>query len=229
MNFWLRNSILAIILIALAYLLLENQELLFSLGGQGDDEQTSVVTSAADQGVNNTAEVKRPSKRKKSTNAAADGLSRFYASINPTMDGKGPRVKNNVVYLPDPDPLIKLTALLEARRMVVRPYRKNWQGSTESRPFRKGQTLFQKLTDYAESDGLEVIWWLNRDFIIKDPFRIEKNILDTAYQIGSAVEGHFINGLSTYFCYRHRALVLIEESNEYLNDECILLTSKQKY
>lgn len=224
MNFWLRNVILGVFLTALAYFLFANQELLFSWDEQLPEQQTSEITADV---TKKTIEKKAPTPSKpRKKNAAAEGLSNFYASINPDMDSKGPRIKNNVVYLPDVEPAIKLIELLEARRKTTRPYRKNWKGSTDNRPFRTGHTLFQKLAEYAEQDGLEVIWWLNRDLIVKSPFRIDKNILDTARLIGRSMEGYFINGTSAYFCYRHRAIVLIEEPIEYLTDECILLKSK---
>jgi len=116
-----------------------------------------------------------------------------------------------------------LVKILQAREMVVRPYRKNWRGTKSSRPFRKGETLYQKLAEYSSGDGLEVIWWLNKDFIVKDPFRIDKNILKTAKQIGQAVAGHFQEGINSYFCYRQRTLVFINEPLKYLEEECILL------
>jgi hypothetical protein len=224
MNFWVRNLILGVVLAALAYFLFENQDILFSLDEQFTQEETIPL-----QTDSTTIKVEKKRPRAKPNNAAAEGLSKFYASINPEMNDKGPKIKNSVVYLPDPEPIIKLKALLEARRMVVRPYKKGWKGSTFSRPFRKGETLFQKLSEYGEGEGIEVIWWLNRDLIIKSPFRIEKNILDTAFQIGRGIEGHIMNGVSTYFCYRHRAIVLVEEQIEYLNDECKLLEQKPRF
>ena len=114
---------------------------------------------------------------------------------------------------------------MEARRMVTRPLPKKWKGTTKSYAFRKGQTLYQKLSEYAKKDKLEVIWRLNRDLLVKDPFRINKNLFKMAYQIGQAISGHFPGGVSTYFCYKHRAIVLIEYSNKYLNKQCILLKS----
>ncbi|MCJ8320711.1 MAG: toxin co-regulated pilus biosynthesis Q family protein [Colwellia sp.] len=227
MSFWLRNIVLASILIVLAYLLFDNQEALFSMAEQGAEEGSALL--ASDKSSVQTSEKKPIEKAsiKKSGNAAADGLSRFYASINPDMNSKGPKIRNNIVFLPDPSG--NLIKILEARKMITRPYRKSWQGNTESRPFRKGHTILQKLTEYANQEGLEIIWWLNRDFVIKDPFRIEENILDTSFQLGRSVAGHFENGIAVFFCYRHRALVFIDEPIDYLTDECSILQSKSGY
>lgn len=232
MSFWLRNVILAIILSGLAWAFFANQDFLLSLDGsmaQAEvEEQPSVIDKApteAYQAVStNKAKVATPN----TTNKAAIGLSKFYANLHGDMDDEGPKIKNNIVYLPDPKG--DLDKLLQAREMIVRPYKKNWQGSIESRPFRKGQALNIKLAEYTEKAGIELIWWLNRDFIVKDPFRIEKDLLSTAYQIGKAVEGHFEEGLAIYFCNRQRTIVIIEdENNPFLDEECIRQGTEKLY
>lgn len=216
MFFWIRNIIIGSILFGLAYYLLANQDILFS------DEV--VVSEEANNDVSDSEPAPTKASKPKRKNAAAEGLSKFYASLNATESDSGPRIKNNIVYLSEPKG--DLVKILEAKRMVTRPLRKTWNGTKTSRPFRKGETLFQKLSEYANEDGLEVLWRLNLDFMVKDPFRINKNIIKTGYLIGKAVEGHFIEGIETYFCYQQRALVLVNEGIPYLDNECILLTDK---
>jgi len=232
MGFWIRNGILAVLLIGLAWAFFANQDYLLSLDAGTATQSQSMTTDTAEAA--NTADA--PAEKlagdyqqgKKLNNAAAEGLSNFYAKIYGSgIDDKGPKIRNNIIFLPDPQG--DLVKILQAREMVVRPYRKNWHGTTTSRPFRKKQTLYQKLAEYAAEDGLEVIWWLNRDFIVKDPFRIEKDILKTAYQVGEAVSGHFPEGIVSYFCYRQRTLVFINEAPAYLNDECLPLKPKGTY
>lgn len=224
MNFWLRNIIFGIILISLAYFLLANQEMLFSLA-ESSMEQTSEESTQENASAKTEekliVEAPQLSKRKISKNAAAEGLSRFYANLHGTDEDDGPRIREGVVYLPDPKG--DLNKILAARGMVTRPLRKTFRGIKANRPFRKGETLFQKLSEYAAVEGLEVMWWLNRDLLIKDAFRINKDIIKTAYQIGNAVTGHFPNGVSVYFCHNQRAIVLIEEPIEFLVNDCALL------
>lgn len=220
MIFWIKNLIFLVVLVALAYYLIANEEELFS--SKVEDEVVAVPVEAG----NVATPAAEPQVNIKQTNAAAEGLSRFYANLHGTDADDGPKVRNNIVYLPEPKG--DLVEILEARRLVTRPLRKNWSGSTENRPFRKGETLHQKLLEYAKQDGLEVIWWLDRDFIVKDPFRINKDIIDTAYRVGQAIGGHFVNGLSTYFCYQQRTLVLIEKESSYLDEECTLLPQKKR-
>ena len=213
MGFWIRNAIVAIVLIGLAVAFFLNKDLLLSL----DQEETQVSTPEVEAKEDTTKNTPKPQEEK--TNAAADGLSSFYAKIY--GDNKKRKVRNNVIFLPEPQG--DLVKILQAREMIVRPYRKTWKGTKASRPFRKGETLYQKLVEYSANDGLEVIWWLNKDFIVKDPFRIDKGILKMASQIGNAVSGHFPESINSYFCYRQRTLVFVNEPPSYLDEECILL------
>lgn len=215
MMFWLKNIVFALLLIALAYYLIANEEELFS---QSDEQD---IPAQANQ-----SEASKPKISKKETNPAAEGLSRFYANLRGTEDEDQPRVRNNIVYLPT----LKgdIVEILEAKRLVTRPLRKNWKSTKLNRPFRPEHTLHQKLSEYAKAEGLDVIWWLDKDFIIKDPFRIDKDIVDTAYQVGLAINGHFQDGLSSYFCYQQRTLVLIEKNEPYLDEECVKLPRKSR-
>lgn len=232
MNFWLRNIILGLLLTALAWAFFANQDFLLSLDGSLGKVDESTL-SASETTIDSTPQVAKSKASKyqqgrTSTNAAAVGLSKFYANLHGDMDGKGPKIRNNIVYLPEPKG--DLVKLLQAREMVVRPYKENWRGSIESRAFRRGETLNQKLAEYTEKDGIDLIWWLNRDYVIKDPFRIDKNILKTTFMVAKAIEGHFASGLSIFFCNRQRAIVVIESApQEFLDDECILLNSDKPY
>lgn len=226
MNFWLRNIIIGCVLIALATYLLFNQDVLSILDTDTANDSSGKAELIAEPSAEKS--IKQAPKKKKSKNAAAEGLSRFYASLNSDLDEKGLKIRNNIVFLPEPKG--DLVELLEAKRLVTRPYRKSWKGAKKSHPFRKGETLFQKLSEYAEADNIEIIWWLNRDFLVKDPFRIEQNLLKTAVQVSHAVAGHFHHGISTFFCYNQRTIVIIENEHKknfaaanYLNEECLIL------
>jgi len=231
MGFWLKNIIIALILIVLAIVFFLNKDYFLSLDGslvneQSEQTEQNTNTEKAKATPSEPPKPKNPQARRPK-NAAADGLSNFYAKIYGSDMGDGPKIRNNIIFLPDPQG--DLVKILQAREMVVRPYKKNWHGTTAPRPFRKGETLYQKLAEYAKTEGLEVIWWLNRDFVIKNQFRINKDILKTAYQIGEAVSGHFPEGIKSYYCYRQRAIVFINEAPIYLDKECISLKPKSAY
>jgi hypothetical protein len=217
MGFWIRNAIVAAVLIGLAVAFFLYKDVLLALDQEEQQISTPEAATKSDSAKTETPPKALP--QKAPSNAAADGLSNFYAKIY--GDDNKRKVRNNIIFLPEPEG--DLVKTLQAREMMVRPYRKDWRGTKASRPFRKGETLYQKLSEYSADDGLEIIWWLNKDFIVKDAFRINKNILKTAKQVGQALSGHFPEGINSYFCYRQRTLVFINEPPSYLNEECILL------
>jgi len=228
MSFWIRNIIFGCILITLAYLFFANKELLMALGSEAEPVATETLETTVEDSTIITAHSKpKPVVNEKAQNKAASGLSKFYANINGTSDADKPTIRNNIVYLPEPTSDLEL--MLDARSKVVRAYPKNWQGSTKSRPFRLGETIFQKLSEYAKQDKLEVYWRLNRDYVVKSAFRIDKSILKTALQLGNGINGHFQNGVSIYFCYQSRAIVVIEGKKSYLDESCILQESRSIY
>ncbi|MGB1198294.1 MAG: TcpQ domain-containing protein [Thalassotalea sp.] len=221
MMLWIRNITFALILVTLGVLLFLNREMLFTSAATEEltTEEVLADKERAEEKVHEKEDLPEASKKEK--NAAAAGLSRFYANLRGTDEDDGPRIKNNIVYLPEPDG--DLVDILTAKALVTRPLRSNWRSSKKNAAFRIGFTLNQKLTEYAEESGLELIWWLDKDFLVKDPFRINKDIVRMTYQISKAVEGHFPDGVLAYFCNKHRTLIITEKNYEYLNDECILL------
>lgn len=228
MLFWIRNIIFGCILVALAYFFFANQDLLQSFVG-GTPKSTNQPVEKMDTVVIPSAKpaMKKQKEEPKKENPAATGLSKFYANINGDPNVEVPTIRNNIVYLPYPKGDLEL--LLNARMKTVEAFPKNWKGTTESRPFRLGETIKTKFIEYASKEGLTVFWRLNRDYVVKDAFRINKNILKTALQLGQGISGHFQNGVSVYFCNVSRSLVVIEGTKLYLNERCTLIKSNSGY
>ena len=231
MNFWLRTLIVMLILVGLGIVALLNADFLNFANQFFNNDKATI--SAIEQPITPskktdfiTPTAKKLTKKKVnhiySKNAAAAGLSKFYASINPDSNKKGPKIRRGVVYLPEPKG--KIEKRLKIRRKVTRPLPKTWDGQQKSQSFRKGQTLYQKLYEYANDEGLDLMWELNRDLVVGDPFRINKSILRLSSQIGRALNGHFSGGVFTYFCNKERTIVLIEYPNKYMEHHCIKLT-----
>lgn len=227
MKFWILNLIIGIVLVGLAVVFFTNQELFITEAPLTIEEQQTQEVETSQQELDRKLQEKIEKgaeellPKGEGKNKAADGLSNFYAQLNPDLGTSGPKIRNNVVYLPDPSG--DLVKTLEARRMVTRPLRKTWQSARVARPFRLGETILQKLTEYAKEEGLSIIWWLNRDFLVKSPFRVKKTISRTAFQLAKSVEGHFQNGVNVFFCYQQRTIVVIDEPISYLVDECLLV------
>ena len=229
MNFSFRNIIIAITVALLGLAFFLSQNILLSLDGSSNKQDTLNTQDTPEnlKGANPATERKKSAvnKQSKTGNAAADGLSNFYEKVYGSAEEGGVEIINNVVYLPDPKG--NLEELLKARALVVRPFSKNWIGTNKSRPFRKGNTIYEMLAEYSQEDRLEVIWWVNRDFVIKDDFRIHKNTIDMAYQLSIAIAGNFEGGIYAFFCHEQRSLIIIDEDLKYLRNNCTLLRSSK--
>ena len=105
----------------------------------------------------------------------------------------------------------------------------------------KGLDLFFKdgIPDRLRQIALRKVWKLNpiirfADAEINDyheDFTDAATVIEgmqTAYQVGKAVEGHFPEGIKVYFCNQQRAIVLINLVEPYLDEECILLPVKSR-
>lgn len=217
MNFWIKHSILALVLIVVAFFLLRNYEFIFQY--LDFDSSPSATANDADKiAEEDIAKAKPATLSKQKKNKAAEGLSKFYASLNPGMDRKGPVIRNNVVYLQAPQG--NINHILEDRLQLVKSISANWQGSVKTRRFIKGETIYQKLMEYVSESGMELIWWLDKDFIVKSSFRVDKSVIQTAYSVGKSIAGHYPEGVDVYFCNRHRAIVLISSPTNYVIENC---------
>jgi hypothetical protein len=117
MGFWIRNAIVAIVLIGLGVAFFINKDLLLSSDQNEPEAATAQVKTENDP----TKSPQKPGSPQKKANAAADGLSNFYAKIYGEKEDR--KVRNNVIFLPEPQG--DLVEILQAREMMVRPYRKS--------------------------------------------------------------------------------------------------------
>tara|TARA_B110000014_G_scaffold257858_1_gene243073 strand:- start:52 stop:735 length:684 start_codon:yes stop_codon:yes gene_type:complete len=220
-----KSSIIVLIVLLLSVAFFFNQQILLTLDGSRDNDTEHSEHKNHDS--HSSKDIERTPSNKKSSrgNSAAEGLSKFYEKIYGSGKRDGVEIINNIIYLPDPKGDIE--ELLKARSLVVRPYPKSWVGTKKSRAFRKGETIYEKLSEYLQEEKLEIIWWTNRDFIIKDNFRINKNITYTVYQLSNAISGHFENGLSAFLCYKERSIVITDEPFKYLFEHCRLIQSQK--
>ncbi|MBQ4832842.1 TcpQ domain-containing protein [Pseudoalteromonas sp. MMG010] len=198
MWFWIRNILLTLTLIGVAYFLIFNEDLDLSLS----KDSFSI---------------------KDSTNAAAKGLSRFYTSIRNQVNDNKERDK---FVLPLPTPTLNIDRVLAQRSQVVEPLPANWTGSVTARRFEINSTLKEVLSGYAHDEGIELYWYLKKDYVVKDHFRVDSNFTSALYQVGRAINDDFEHEVYTFFCYNQRAAVITELPSENLRTHCINLKAK---
>lgn len=156
-------------------------------------------------------------------NQAAKGFSDFYAKVRNSLDLEKDESRQKFV-LNIPEPEQSLEEVLSARDTGDVSLPKRWRGRFQSRRFRTGETLKSKLEEFAKEEGVTLLWWLPRDYVIKHPFQIEETVMGTAYKISKAIDSEFEKDLLVYFCPEQRALVMAQQANDMLRNRCQLTT-----
>ncbi|ASM55211.1 hypothetical protein PNIG_a3305 [Pseudoalteromonas nigrifaciens] len=155
---------------------------------------------------------------KESNNAAAQGLSRFYSSIRNKVSSEQGKF---VLQLKKPEQTLE--RVLAERMRIIEPIPKTWTGKIEPRRFENGSTLKKALSQYASNEGIELYWYLSKDYVVKDHFRVDSNFTSTLYQVGRAINDDFENEVYTYLCHKQRAAVITELPSEFVRTNCLQL------
>ena len=109
---------------------------------------------------------------------------------------------------------------LQKMESLQKPASRRWVGEHKHRIFKAGSTLRSAITDYAQSEGMQVFWELDQDFIVKHPFQLDDSILGSLKMIGKAIDANFDGEVKVYMCPRQRSLVITSKSTEYLEKQC---------
>jgi uncharacterized protein YukE len=192
MGFWVKHLVAATILLILAALILFNPHWL---------EPTPATQSGT---------VVRKSASLEFTN--------FYEQLRYSLDATADRAKEFVIQLTDTSDTLEET--LQARTDTVLPMASNWQGAVAIRKFLPDQQLREQMRKFAAAEGLELIWTLPRDYIIKHHFQDEGSYLATLTEVGRAIAPDFEFPVLVYFCPVQRAAVVTDKQSLFLEQNC---------
>lgn len=101
-----------------------------------------------------------------------------------------------------------------------RPAKADWVGEHKFRSFKAGNTLRDAISAYAQKEGMQVIWDLDQDFVIKHHFQLDDTIVGSLDQIASAVNSNFAGDVHTYVCAKQRTLVVTATLTPFLQTHC---------
>lgn len=167
---------------------------------------------------NNKMSAPQPEGAKTRKNPAR-GLTEFYteyrlSAINPEEEDLG----DFVVGLNKPDESIdrRLRQMESSNKAPAN----GWVGEHKFRSFKPGKTLREAITEYAQAEGMQVFWELDQDFIVKSHFQMDDTITGSLHQLARAIDSNFDGEVLTYFCPKHRTLVITNEMNQYLRRNC---------
>jgi hypothetical protein len=96
-----------------------------------------------------------------------------------------------------------------------------WVGEHKFRSFKPGKTLREAITEFAQNEGMQVFWELDQDFIVKNHFQMDDTITGSLHTLAKAIDSNFDGEVMTFFCPKHRTLVITTESNNYLDKNCV--------
>ncbi|QJR81952.1 hypothetical protein CA267_014915 [Alteromonas pelagimontana] len=101
-----------------------------------------------------------------------------------------------------------------------KPVNQRWVGEHKFRTFKAGNTVREAITAYAQQEGMQIIWDLDQDFVIKHQFQIDNTIVGSLAKIASAIDSNFMGEVKTYVCPDQRSLVVTAEVTDYLKSRC---------
>ncbi len=149
----------------------------------------------------------------------ADNLARFYEEFR--LSSKDPIQEQYGDFVIALDmPKESQTEQLIAISNVNSPPEENWQGQYKFRSFAQGSTIRSEAMKYAEQEGVQLIWDLNQDFIIRHRFLSENSLIATLDEVAGAIDANFIPEVHVYFCNKKRTIVIAENAGTYVIDNC---------
>lgn len=155
------------------------------------------------------------------TKSLSKGMTDFYTSYKlssskPFSDDLGDFV---IEVNENEEPLSDRLASMESLQKPISP---RWQGEYKFRTFKAGTTLREAITNFAESEGMQVIWELDQDFIIKHQFQLDNTIIGSLGKIAKAIDANFTGKVNAFVCPKQRSLVITNKANRYLRENCTL-------
>lgn len=224
MGFWIKKFILMFVLLGIAGYVLLIDEFSFSSNRPNVAQQQQEkpqpkpkkVTSSKEQeeeiyGEGGTFEM--------TTSSAATGLSRFYGKVKEELLGNNKTVGDGYVIKLKPS-IFTLDEQLQRRGAMVQPGSPKFTGETTTRHFRQGQTIRNQLIVAAQQEGMELIWQLERDYIIKHYFKVNADLLSTLSTVAKALNSDFEKHVYALYCFNQRAVVITHDYTDYVKQNC---------
>ena len=158
----------------------------------------------------------------KEDKSVSKGLSDFYRDFRMSAtDPKEEEQGDFVIDIAGVD--ANLDSKLAKMSSQTRPVEKDWTGEYKNRAFREGNTLREAISQYAQAEGMQVIWNLEQDFVIKYQFQLDNTVSGSLAKIASAIDSSFEGEVKAYLCAEHRSLVVTAEETDFLSKNCRLL------
>lgn len=191
-SFWARHIGLAVALIAVAVVVINLQ-----------NTNTTGNSNAPKKNVSSNMSSFYSEYRQSQTKPIEEETSDFVMKLNESDDRT-------------------LNERLKDMESIQKPVTGRWVGEHKYRTFAAGSTLRESITNFAQTEGMQVIWELDQDFIVKDHFQMDDTIVGSLHKIARTVDSNFNGTVRAYVCPRNRSLVITAKESDYLNKYCAL-------
>ena len=151
----------------------------------------------------------------------AENVSRFYSEFR--ASSRDPiKEKYGDYVLPLDEDNRPIEDMLDELSQTNFPDEQNWRGNFKQRAFAQGSTLMSEAQRHISAGGLNLIWALNQDFVIRHRFVTENTLAGMLSEVAGAIDANFVSKVNVYYCENKRTLIISDRNNEYLQNECIL-------
>lgn len=155
----------------------------------------------------------------KEEKSVSKGLSEFYRDFRmSSTDPLEGEQSDFVLDIAGVDP--NLDSKLAKMSSQTRPVEKNWTGEHKYRTFAEGNTLREAIAQYAQAEGMQLIWNLEQDFVIKHQFQLDNTVAGSLAKIASAIDSSFEGEVQAYLCAEQRTLVVTAQETDFLKSQC---------
>lgn len=96
-------------------------------------------------------------------------------------------------------------------------------GMLQNRSFGTGSHLSKVINDYAQNEGLVVIWDLPQDFVVKSGFQISDTIAGTLKTLRGSIKHNFAEPIHVLLCPEKRSLIVTMQAPDSLDKYCTVL------
>lgn len=153
--------------------------------------------------------------------SVASGLSNFYREFRLSSSEliKEPVGDFVLDVAGDETPIDKR---LRGMSSDLKPVSSRWEGEHKYRTFKAGSTLRTAISAYAQQEGMQLVWDLNEDFVVKHQFQSEDTIVGSLAEIAKSIDANFNGDVSAYFCPKARSLLITTNESDYVKQECKL-------
>jgi hypothetical protein len=160
----------------------------------------------------------------------ATNMAKFYEEFAAVSDTRiNEKFGERVILLDLPDtPLGKqITSIRRVPRDSDNDEPFNWRGSYQTRAFGEGSTLKEIATEYVKTEGMDLIWHLNQDFIVSSRFFSENTVSGMMNELAGAIDVNFPGQVKVYFCEEQLVMVITDQDAPVLSSSCMLVRKRR--